>query len=417
VDSDGVPVAGSGNADPQGPVPRAGDPLAIWMLAIGQTLGYACLFYIFAALVTDWRGSLGWDTATLALGPMQAILVSASLAPLFGRFVDRGFGPELLTAGALLGAVALVGLAAVQTSAQYIAAWAVIGIAHSASLYEVCFAWLVRRLGDRARPAIIKVTLVAGFASTLAFPAGALLADGLGWRGAVLVASAVMAFATAPLNFLAGRRLRRGVPRRPTRAAAEADRGGLGRALARPMFWGLAAVFMLVNLNHWMVVNLMVPVLTAKGLSEGGAILAAACIGPAQVAGRIALMRYEARLSNAAVARVTMAALVVGGALLMAAGAGVWLAIAYALAQGAAMGIVTILRPVLVSERLGQAAFGAVAGAIAIPPLLASAAAPALGALLLDRGGPDLVSATAFGLALAALALTALILSRPPAEG
>jgi MFS family permease len=387
------------------------------MLAVGQTLGFACLFYIFAALVTDWRVSLGWDTTLLAVGPMIAILVSATLAPLFGRFVDRGFGPELLTAGPLLGAAALAGLAAVQTPAQYLAAWAVIGVAHGASLYEVCFAWLVRRLGARARPAIIKVTLVAGFASTLAFPAGALLADGLGWRGAVLVAAAVMACVTAPLNHVAGRRLRRGVPRRPTSATVEADRGGLGRALARPMFWGLAAVFMLVNLNHWMVVNLMVPVLTAKGLAEGAAILAAACIGPAQVAGRIALMRYESRLSNAAVARATMAALVVGGALLMAAGAGVWLAIAYALAQGAAMGIVTILRPVLVSERLGQTAFGAVAGAIAIPPLLASAAAPALGALLLDRGGPDLVSATAFGLALAALALTALILSRPPAEG
>ena len=69
---------------------------AVWMLAAGQTLGYACLYYIFAALILSWQADLGWDKAALALGPTIAIVLSAGLAPVFGRLVDRGYGPEML---------------------------------------------------------------------------------------------------------------------------------------------------------------------------------------------------------------------------------------------------------------------------------------------------------------------------------
>jgi len=36
-----------------------GDAPAVWMLATGQTLGYACLVYIFAALVTEMQAAHG----------------------------------------------------------------------------------------------------------------------------------------------------------------------------------------------------------------------------------------------------------------------------------------------------------------------------------------------------------------------
>ena len=83
---------------------------AVWMLALGQTLGYACFYYIFAAMVVSWQDALGWDKAVLALGPTVAILVSAGLAPFVGRAVDRGHGPRLMVGGALAGAIYAAGI-------------------------------------------------------------------------------------------------------------------------------------------------------------------------------------------------------------------------------------------------------------------------------------------------------------------
>lgn len=69
-----------------------GEARAVWFLAAGQMLGYACFYYIFAALVVAWHESLGWDKALLALGPTLAILIAAGLAPFVGRAVDRAGG-------------------------------------------------------------------------------------------------------------------------------------------------------------------------------------------------------------------------------------------------------------------------------------------------------------------------------------
>ena len=400
-----------------GPGEAAGDAPAVWMLATGQTLGYACLVYIFAALVTDLHTASGWSLAFLALGPSLAILCAALAAPFAGRAVDAGFGPELMSFGAIFGALALVGLSFASTPAAYLAAWVAIGLAQGACLYEVCFAWLIRRLGDGARGAIIRVTLLAGLASTLAFPAGALMAQAMGWEGAVRIAALVMALGTAPLHHWAGRRLRRRDP--APRGRQEGDRGGLVRAARRPAFWGLAGIFFLVNLDHWMIVHLLLPLLAAKGVAPGLAVLAAACIGPAQVLGRLALMAFERRVSVGAVSLATMAGLVVAAALLLSAGAGPELVLAFAAVQGAAMGVVTILRPLLVEATLGRAGYGAVAGAISIAPLTASAAAPLLGAVLLAEAGPVGFVSVALGLAVLALAGVAVLriaMARTPPE-
>ena len=65
----------------------------------------------------------------------------------------------------------------------------------------------------------------------------------------------------------------------------------------------------------------------------------------------------------------------------------------------------SILRPVLVLDVLGRRGFGAVSGAAAVAPILASAAAPSVGAVMLDHGGPGLVYASCLTMAVAGLAI------------
>ncbi len=116
-------------------------------------------------------------------------------------------------------------------------------------------------------------------------------------------------------------------------------------------------------------------------------------------------MRADTRLGTVRATVWTLSAVVVASLLLALAGAAPHLAFAFASVQGAAMGVMTILRPMLVAERLGSGTYGAIAGMMSIPTLISTAAAPLVGALVLELGGEALLIGVALVLALAALSL------------
>ena len=152
----------------------------MWLLALGQTLTYAGVYYAFPALLPDLQRATGWTVGQLALGPTMGFLVMAALTPFTGRWVDRGWGGEMLSYAPVLASLGVAALAFAPNPVLWWAIWALIGVAQACCLYESCFAFLTRRLGGEARGAITKVTLVAGFASTLSLPACAALNQALG---------------------------------------------------------------------------------------------------------------------------------------------------------------------------------------------------------------------------------------------
>jgi predicted MFS family arabinose efflux permease len=281
--------------------------------------------------------------------------------------------------------MSLILLALSGEMAVWFLAWAGLGLAQALCLYDVCFGLLIRRYGTEARGAITRVTLVAGLASTLAFPAGAWLAEVWGWRGAVWAAVVVALGVMLPLQVWAARVLVRGT----TTAAVARDVPRLrwGEVLRMPGFVLLALFFSLVNLNHWMLVNHIRPMLEALQVPDNTAILAASMIGPSQVLGRLILAGIGARAGTKAASWATVTALVVAPLGLLGALGWAGAAVAFAICQGIAMGVVTILRPMLVAETLGQERYGAVAGMMAIPGLAALAVAPLIGTGLQALGG------------------------------
>ncbi|MDP2081363.1 MAG: MFS transporter [Pseudotabrizicola sp.] len=375
---------------------------AVWALAFGQTLGYACFFYIFAALVLVWQRDLPWGNGVLALGPFLAIAVTAALSPQVGRWVDRGHALRLMGFGTVLGAASLAVLAVAWHPVVYLLAFVGLGAAASATLYEVCFALLIRRFADEARGPITRVTLVAGLASTLAFPAGAALAEAFGWRIAVWVAVAVVLCVMLPLQVWGAHSLGGGRVKGAPKPAVGASWRVI---LARPGVLGLMALFALLNLDHWMLVSLMRPLLAEMGISDGRAVTAAALIGPSQVLGRLALMAAGARLQTRMASQFTVLAMVAGPAFLLLSGGGFVLVLAFAAVQGAAMGILTILKPLLIAQINGSADYAASAAAISLPAMLATAVAPLLGTWIMGFGGPMTLVVFALALALGALGM------------
>lgn len=386
---------------------------AVWLLALGQTLIYAGCYYSFPALLPDLEAATGWTKAELALGPTLAFLIMAGLTPFTGRLVDRGFGGEMLIWAPVLAALGVAALGLVGSLTGWLALWALIGVAQAGSLYETCFAFLTRRLGTGARGAITRVTLVAGFAGTLAFPLGHWLGQVLGGQGALVAFAGLMAL-VVPLNAVAVRQLRRreraGLTLPPT------PPGLLQAALRKPAFWIIAGGFTAVYLNHGILLTYVLVLFADRGAEPGLAAIAAAFIGPSQVAGRLVLLALGARVSTGRAVVLSMSGVVLAGLLLFLAGVAPVMIFAFALAQGAGAGLMSILRPVLIAEVLGRAGFGAISGAVAVAPILASAAAPSVGAGLLALGGPGLVYAVCLGLAGLGLALMLMLLARFGAE-
>jgi len=359
------------------------------VLAVGETLTWAGLFYLFPALLPHWERSLGWSKTTLSGAFTLALVCSALAAPFAGRAIDRGHGRALLAGSAFTGALLVGALAVVDAVWQFYVLWAGIGLAMSCALYEPCFAHLTHRLGAASRRAITTVTLFAGFAGTVSFPSAHLLAERYGWRGAVLGMGAVVAFVAAPMLWVGAR------VGEPTFAPApvartSAGRDVLRRAIAKPAFWLLAASFALVALTHGILITHLLPMLGERGLAAGTAVLVASLIGPMQVLGRVVMVAVEQRVSIHAVCAGSFVCTLIGIAALYGVAAVPLLAFAFVVVHGAGYGVTSITRPVVTAEHLGREGFGAISGAQATMFMGASALAPTAAALLWERGGYDL---------------------------
>ncbi len=397
--------------------------LGVWLLALGQTLTYAGVYYGFAALLPDLILATGWSLGQLAIGPTISFLVMAALLPVTGRLLDHGYGAVMMLLGPALGALALAWMSQVNMLWQWNLAWALVGLAMSGSVYETCFAQLTRvldvqsaaraRPGLTARGAIIRVTLVAGFASSLAFPLGHWWGPLWGGQSALAAFAGVVALAV-PINGLGLKWL--GHARKSASHPAP-PKGVLLAALRRPVFWGLAAVLTALWASHGILMTYILVLFADRGAEAGTAALAASCIGPAQVFGRLMLMAGGARVSNRAATFVSVGALALAGLVLILAGAAPVLIFAFAALQGAGAGLFSILRPVLVGDFLGKSGFGAISSAISVGPVLANAAAPALGAMMLRYGGADMVYAVCLALVVFAFMLSFVLTAQHAQEG
>jgi predicted MFS family arabinose efflux permease len=383
----------------------AGRSLAL-LLGTTQTIAWASSYYLPAILARPMAAAAGVGVEAVFLAVSLSLGVAALLGPLAGRAIDRSGGRDVLAGSSLLFAAGLALLAAAEGPWWLAAGWAVLGVAMAAGLYEAAFAVLARLKGAGARGAITGVTLIAGFASTVGWPATAAMEAAFGWRGACLGWAALHLLLCLPAHLWL-------LPRTPPPAApappppapedAQADR----RAMALLGFTFAATWF-----TSTAMATHLPALLIGMGASAAAALAAAALIGPAQVAARVAEFALMRRVGPLASARAAALAHPAGVALL--ATTGVAGAAPFAALHGAGNGVMTIAKGTLPLVLFGPSGYGRRQGWIALPARLAQAAAPACFALLLAAFGERALWVTA-GLGLAAF--LALLAVRPRAAG
>src|SRR5476649_866579 len=113
---------------------------AVPVLGITQIIAWGAIFYSPVLTVPLIAAERGWSVSFTMGGFSLALFVAGLAAPLVGRSIDRFGGHVVMTAGSIIGALGLLGLAKAEHPAAYLAVWLVLGLGLSASLYDPAFA-------------------------------------------------------------------------------------------------------------------------------------------------------------------------------------------------------------------------------------------------------------------------------------
>ena len=361
----------------------------VWALAAAQLVSWGSIYYSFSLFVVPMESELGWSRAALNGALSLGLFISGLVAYPIGARIDRHGGRAVMALGSLVGAVLFAAWSRVDSLALFYAIWLGLGLALAATLYEPVFAVVTRAFPGDYRTRITALTLVGGFASTVFIPLTQLFIDQLGWRGALVALGVCNALIALPVHALL---LRDGARGRASNAASRAETQRIGdaalqRALRHPAFWALAICFTAYYATFSAMTFHIIPLLAERRVPTAIIVAAIATIGPAQVAGRIALLALGRRFSTPLAGRIAFLGLPCSALPLLALPTSIIGLFAFAAIYGAANGIITIIRGTAVPDLLWREGYGAINGALTLPANVARAAAPFGAALVWSAAG------------------------------
>ncbi len=370
-------------------------------LGVTQILAWGSTYYLPAVLAEPIARDTGWPLAWIVGGLSLGLLMAALISPRVGNAIELRGGRVILSLSAVAIGLGQIGLAVAPTLAFHMAAWLMIGLGMGAGLYDAAFGTLGRLYGRDARAAITVLTLFGGFASTVCWPLSAYLVSSIGWRGTCLAYAAIQFCFALPLYIFM---IPRGVPAAvPAHLPANVNATGT-KARHSPVLMAILTVTLTLAamISSLLSVHLLT-ILQAGGIGLAAAVSLGALVGPAQVAARaieMAVARHHhpfwTKMAAVAFVAIGISALWVGIP-----------TIAVALAfYGAGIGLESIARGTLPLALFGSAGYAALMGKLATPSLIAQAAAPWLGALLLERTGANQTLAVVAAIAVLNVALT-----------
>lgn len=340
-------------------------------LAVTETVSWGVLYYAFAVFQVPMRAELGLSTATLAGAFSLALLVAGIAAVPAGRWLDRHGARGLMTVGSVAAVLLVVAWSRVHTVAGLYAVFAGIGLVSAAVLYEPAFAVVVRWFATARARALLAVTVVAGFASTIFLPASDALIRAFGWRDALLVLAGVLAVTTVLPHALVLRRDPADLglhpdgastpgPSTSPRPAGEESPGLRSTArwaLRDPLFGWLTLAFTANTLAVIVVAVHLVPYLREHGHGQAFAAAATGALGALSVTGRLVVTGATQQWSMASVTAAAFAMQAVAVVVLLTTGRSTGGAVMFVVLFGLGFGVGTNARPALLADAYGTAQY------------------------------------------------------------
>lgn len=382
--------AGSGSVLPWRPV---------LLLAPAQLVSWGTLYYGLTFLAGPIHDATGWSLTQLFAAFSAGLLVTALLTPLAGDLITRYGARPCLAGGSAIATGALMLLGLSPSLPFFWLGWLLGGVAMAFTLYEAAFSALRESAGTQFRNGVAALAIIAGLASTLAWPLTSRLLAISDWRTVFLVFAALHALVALPVHLslprpgpttgTKARQEHRAVPRKATPSL---------RALA----W-LAAAFALATMVSSAVSAQVAVLLSSLGLDKTLVLWSAMLIGPMQVIARALDMGLHGALSLERPGFMAFALPPFGVGLLLVVPAWPWVALLFAVLYGTGHGLVTIVRAVSPTHLGAAGTYARITGWLAFPSHLVRALAPAAAAVLLETGGPLLTLIVLISLGLLSL--------------
>lgn len=368
-----------------------------WALGTVELTCWGALIYTFSVFLPVMHQSLGWSQTLITAAYSFSIAVRAVAVTAAGWWIDRRGAAALMITGALGGVIILVAWSAISSPVELFAVFLGIGLVTSAVLYEPAFAIVVRLYPERRTSALLIVTVLGGFASTIFLPAAGALTGWLGWRHAlVALAAIVLVGAVLPLAAFVRDPPRPGAAAEPGKdggprqesprqeSAAEAPGIRVAARLAAgsaPYRWLTMASFMvsvaLVFVNVYLVSYLL-----GQGYTLTVAAAAAGSLGILSVLGRIVLSRAAQRIRLARVTGVLVAIQALAVVPLLTGARNLAGLVAFILMFGAGFGVITLARANLIADYAPAQMYARWAGFQSTVLTVAQILAPVAGSLL-----------------------------------
>jgi MFS family permease len=370
-------------------------------LSITETITWGIVYYGFAVFLTPMERDLGFSRTALTGAFSVGLLASAAVGIPVGRWIDRHGARAVMTAGSCAAVVLMFAWSRVETLWALYVVWTLMGLAMATTLYDPAFAAIVGWFARHRDRALLTLTLVAGLASTIFVPIETRLLAGHTWRQTLVILGVVLAVTTIPIHALALRPPPRDGGTSPAGVAAADRSHSLGDALRMPIFWILAAAFVVSNFATNSVTVHVIPYLVDRGYPLATAAMTIGWMGAMQLPGRVLFGPIASRFGHRQMTAAVFAAQGLG----LAALASVTLIhslVPIIVLVGAANGMATLARASIVAQIFGRRSYGAISGAMAIGANTARALGPVGGSLLLAAlGGYEAV----FGLLAAGVVL------------
>ncbi|TFV38443.1 MFS transporter [Bradyrhizobium niftali] len=271
---------------------RENDRLIIVALGGAGIISYGTLYYCVASIAKEASRDLAVTEEWLLACFSFALLASALMSLVAGRFMDRYGAGKTMKVASFVGAASL-GIAATSWNAVVFAI-ALFGmqLASAFLFYEAAFVFLVQRDAVHAKRQMAALTLIVGFSSTLFWPLTSLLLTSICWRQVCWIYGGCNVLLAFPLIQLALGKSSATLGEQNTVCDSQ------DQSSSKPIDLVLITVgFSLTTFAFSALLGRMIPILSSIGLDLQETALVSTLFGPSQLAVRLFAGWFSERIS------------------------------------------------------------------------------------------------------------------------
>lgn len=352
------------------------------LLGIAQILLWGGSYFLLAILGDAIIKDTGWSHQYIYGCLSLALLISGLISPRIGRTIQYRKRNILLPVSGLVMGLGLIILALTTNRFVFLGGWVVLGFAMGLGLYDALFASLGRKYGIRSRAAIVQITLISGFTTTVVWPLLSFLLAHYGWRQAALIYAFILIILIFPIHYFSFFRTGKAtsVPDEEQPVQTQIMAQPLSPARSRSAYLLLLCNFTLGSFIMTGIYVYLIDILTHKGIGLTHAIFIGTLIGPSQVGVRLLDIFFPAK-TPVKTGIISAFAILTGLILLATSPAIAFLGIIiYSMGNG----VRSILRGTMPMWIFGPKNYGTIIGKLALAPLVAQAATPLIGGIIIQ---------------------------------